>query len=120
MPDIELIPDFQLVKDIECIKNLTNYFRDIQERVYPNSEDNSHKTFLQLVHDSSLIDPKELHYNMSLTYPNLVEKIQVIEYELANTVDNLPRVRQPQMDKVELQKTMQRAEIALDSAARYV
>ena len=120
MSGIELISDQQVVKDLETIKSLITCFHGIQDSIYPDSEstNNYHKTFLQIVQDSALLDPKNDVYNITKTHPVILDKRAAIQYEINMEGGSSNRVRALQIDLMDIQKTIEKAEISLISAAR--
>lgn len=120
MSGIELISDQQVVKDLETIKSLITCFHGIQDSVYQESTENNnyHKTFLQIVHDSALLDPKNDRFCITKTHPVILDKRAALQYEINMEGGNPNRIRALQIDLMDIQKTIEKAEISLISAAR--
>jgi hypothetical protein len=119
MSGIELISDQQVVKDLETIKSLITCFHGIQDSIYPSDSEsnNYHKTFLQIVQDSTLLDPQNDVYTLSETHPVVLDKRAAIQYEI-DKGGNPNKIRALHIDLMDIQKTIEKAEISLISAAR--
>ncbi len=122
---MELIPHSTLVHDLECIKSLLSTFQTIECSVYgynSKSPESTHKTFMQLVHDSALFDPIKDHYNLPNTHPVILDRrdaiIQEIDTLTMSGSPNLQRLRELEDEKMEVNQTIHEAQVSLNAAAR--
>ena len=115
---IELVPDAMLVKDLETIKSLLQVFQSIGNTTTSKSIGPHHMTFMQLVQDSSLVEPT-CRYTIENSHRSLLDRQACVESELqeVDEDDNAKRVLLL-AEQMEIQQTINDAQLALNAASR--